>query len=106
MSIGLRNAHNIEHYDHDLKTNHDHQIGHLADEVAHNLRFAAFGCSSAKRLEFAAKELDFDAQHLSKEDFNREVAAIQHRLPNRDLEIQRNKKGDVTHVRFDGSSIY
>ena len=106
MSILLRNAHNIEHYNADLNHNHDHQVNHLADEVAHNLRFAAFGWHTNKRLDFAAKELAFDAHHLHKDDFNREVAAIQHRLPERDLHIQRNRAGDVVHIDFNGKSIY
>lgn len=106
MSIFFRNAHNIEHYNSDLRHNHDHQISHLADEVAHNLRFADFGCHTAKRLAYAAAELNFDAHHLSKVDFNREVAAIQNRLPNRDLHIDRNKSGNVVHISFDGKSIY
>ena len=106
MSILFRNAHNIEHYNNDLKSNHDHQVSHLADEVAHNLRFADFGYSSQQRLGYARTELNYDIQHLSKTDFNREVAAIQNRLPNRDLEIQRDKHGDVTGVCFDGINIY
>jgi hypothetical protein len=89
-----------------LNRNHDHQVNHLADEVAHNLRFADFGCSSQKRLDFARTELDYDAKHLTKEDFNREVAAIQNKLPNRDFEVQRNKRGDVTGICFNGESIY
>ncbi len=106
MSFVLRNAHSIEHYNADLQHNHDHQVNHLADEVAHNLRFAAFGFHSNSRFDFAAKELAFDATHLTKADFDREVSAIQYRLPGRDLNIQHDKSGHVTHIRFDGHSIY
>jgi hypothetical protein len=106
MSFLLRPSHNIEHYNDDLNRNHDHQVTHLADEVAHNLRFADFGFSSQKRLNFARTELDFDAKHLTREDFNREVAAIQNRLPNRNLEIERDHHGDVTGISFNGEKIY
>ncbi|HEY9757645.1 MAG TPA: hypothetical protein V6C97_20920 [Oculatellaceae cyanobacterium] len=106
MSIFFRNAHNIEHYNEDLSRNHDHQVNHLANEVAHNLRFADFGCHTAKRLDFAATELNFDAKHLSKRDFDQEVAEIAQKLPNRDFEVHRNKQGHVDHISFDGKSIY
>ena len=102
----FRGAHNLEHYDDDLSRNHDRQVSHLADEVAHNLRFADFGFSSAKRLGYAAKELSFDAKHLSKEDFNQEIAEIKQDLHNRDLHIHRDKTGHVNHISFDGKSIY
>jgi hypothetical protein len=75
-------------------------------EVAHNLRFADFGCSLAKRLDFAATELNFDAKHLSRCDFDQEVAEMTQKLPNRDLEVHRNKGGHVDHISFDGKSIY
>ena len=106
MSILFRSAHNPDHYERDLKQNADHQINHLADEVAHNLRFAAFGCSPAQRLETVQKELKMDRSYLSQEDFNREVATIEYRLPNRDLEIQRDRHGNVTGLDFNGANIY
>ncbi|CAN5546110.1 hypothetical protein BH10CYA1_BH10CYA1_19270 [soil metagenome] len=106
MSFLLRPAHNIENYNTDLNRNHDHQVSHLADEVAHNLRFADFGFSAEKRLNFAHTELEYDAKHLSKDDFNREVSAIQNRLPNRDFEVERNRHGDVIGIQFNGVQIY
>ena len=106
MSILFRPAHNIEHYYSDLNHNHDHMINHLANEVAHNLRFADFGCHSGERLGYAATELAYDAQHLTRQDFNREVAAIQNRLPDRDLQIERSKCGDVLAINFDGQRIF
>ena len=106
MSFLLRGAHNLENYNEDLSRNHDRQVSHLADEVAHNLRFADFGFSTNRRLAHAATELAFDAKHLSREDFNQEVAEIKRRLPNRDLHIHRNHHGDVDHISFDAKSIY
>ena len=52
MSILFRDAHNIDHYQQDLSRNHDHRIGHIADEVAHNLRYADFGFSTKERLGY------------------------------------------------------
>src|SRR5690242_14320577 len=100
MSILFQDAHNIDKYDKNLAHNHDHQINHLANEVAHNLRFSAFGCHTADRLQYAKNELAFDSQHLSKEDFTREVYAIQNKLPNRDFQFKHDNHGNISSIEF------